>query len=231
MSNIFFGIPEGIVEGQWFESRMALVETGLHRFPQKGIDGNKEEGSAAIVLSGGYEDDTDFGDELIYTGEGGNDRGTRKQIDHQSWESPGNGGLVLSKRLKKPVRVIRGFSHKSDFSPKEGYEFAGLFYVVHYWEEIGKSGFKICRFRLEKIKDYQPSFNPMSLGIQIGCLALIEPLGKDPKWFGIGIQGPKVQLIGKESEFAKKLIGKVVGETIDFGNGFKVLEIKKYRSM
>ncbi|MDP3644936.1 MAG: YDG/SRA domain-containing protein [Bacteroidota bacterium] len=231
MSSIFFGIPEGIIEGQWFESRMALVEAGLHRSPQKGIDGNKVEGTAAIVLSGGYEDDKDFGDEIIYTGEGGNDRETKRQVDHQSWQSHGNAGLVISNELFKPVRVIRGYTHNSIFSPKSGYQFAGLFYVTDFWEEIGKSGFMICRFKLEKILEYESSENSMSLCIKIGCLTLLEPLGKEPKWFGIGIQGPKAQEIGKESEFAKHLIGKVVGETVDFGNGFKVLEIKKYRSL
>ena len=34
------------------------------------------------------------------------------------------------------------------FSPKTGYQYAGLYSVVDAWEETGKSGFKICRFRL-----------------------------------------------------------------------------------
>ena len=48
-----------------------------------------------------------------------------------------------------PVRVIRGYKHKSPFSPKDGYLYDGLYSVVHAWIEVGKSGYKICRIRLE----------------------------------------------------------------------------------
>lgn len=47
-----------------------------------------------------------------------------------------------------PVRVIRGFKHESDYSPKNWYVYSWLYSVVEAWEEKGKSGFKICRFRL-----------------------------------------------------------------------------------
>lgn len=47
-----------------------------------------------------------------------------------------------------PVRVIRGYKHNSKFSPKTGYTYAGFYRVVDAWEEKGKSGFKICRFKL-----------------------------------------------------------------------------------
>lgn len=40
------------------------------------------EGAAAIVMSGGYEDDYDIGTEILYTGEGGNDPSTGKQVAH-----------------------------------------------------------------------------------------------------------------------------------------------------
>lgn len=84
MSKLYFGSMPNIKEGQIFESRKALIEAGLHRSIQHGIDGNGIEGVAAIVVSGGYEDDLDLGDEIIYTGHGGNDPKTKKQIDHQS---------------------------------------------------------------------------------------------------------------------------------------------------
>jgi putative restriction endonuclease len=35
-----------------------------------GISGTRAEGADSIVVSGGYEDDEDFDDELIYTGAG-----------------------------------------------------------------------------------------------------------------------------------------------------------------
>jgi putative restriction endonuclease len=126
-----------------------MMPTSFHRNWGAGIDGNGKEGTAAIVLSGGYEDDFDSGDEIIYTGAGGNDPNTGKQIEDQTWDNRGNAGLLKSMNEGLPVRVIRGFNHKSDFSPKSGYTYAGLYSVVDAWEENGKSGYKICRFRLE----------------------------------------------------------------------------------
>jgi len=148
---IKFGEIPGIEEGYWFKERKDMMPSGFHRNWAAGIDGNKNEGAAAIVLSGGYEDDEDLGDEIIYTGAGGNDSNTGKQINDQTWENRGNAGLRLSMDHGLPVRVIRGHFHKSKFSPEKGYTYAGLYSVVDAWEEKGKSGFKICRFRLEYI--------------------------------------------------------------------------------
>lgn len=146
--DIIFGEIAGIEEGYWFEGRKEMMPSSFHRNWGAGIDGNGSEGTAAIVLSGGYEDDKDLGDEIIYTGAGGNDSNTGKQIADQTWENRGNAGLVKSMNEGLPVRVIRGHQHNSPFSPKTGYTYAGLFSVVDAWEETGKSGFKICRFRL-----------------------------------------------------------------------------------
>lgn len=228
MSSIFFGTPIGIREGQCFESRMTLVEADLHRYTVHGIDGNGKDGASAIVLSDGYEDDEDWGDYIIYTGQGGNDTNSKKQIDHQSWNSPGNKGLVVSQKRQLPVRVIRGFKHKSPFSPSSGYKYGGLYRVVDHWEDRGKSGFLICRFKLvkEEILDINYSFN-----IGVGAMVLLKSKENEPKWFSIGVDAPKAQKISKESKMAQLLSSKKVGETIDFGNGFKILEIRKYLSL
>ena len=58
--SIFFGIPEGVSEGDTFPSRRDLIDFRLHRSTQRGIDGNSTDGSSAIVISGGYNDDYDF---------------------------------------------------------------------------------------------------------------------------------------------------------------------------
>jgi putative restriction endonuclease len=146
---IIFGEIPGIGEGNWFEGRKEMMPTSFHRNWGAGIDGNGKEGTAAIVLSRGYEDDFDSSDEIVYTGAGGNDPNSGKQIEDQNWGNRGNAGLVKSMNEGLPIRVIRGFNHKSNFSPKSGYSYAGLYSVVDAWEEKGKSGFKICRFRLE----------------------------------------------------------------------------------
>jgi hypothetical protein len=84
---IIFGEIPGIEEGQWFEGRKEMMPTSFHRRWGSGIDGNAKEGTSAIVLSGGYEDDFDDGDEIIYTGAGGNDPNTGKQIKDSSFKS------------------------------------------------------------------------------------------------------------------------------------------------
>tara|TARA_B110000046_G_C12940007_1_gene375344 strand:- start:118 stop:1002 length:885 start_codon:yes stop_codon:yes gene_type:complete len=145
---IIFGEITGIKEGQSFQGRKEMMPTSFHRNWGAGIDGNVSLGTAAIVLSGGYEDDKDLGDEIIYTGAGGNDANSGKQVADQTWTNRGNAGLLKSMNEGLPVRVIRGHKHKSLFSPNSGYTYAGLYSVVDAWQETGKSSFKICRFRL-----------------------------------------------------------------------------------
>jgi putative restriction endonuclease len=53
-----------------FASRDELNKTGVHLPTRAGISGAAEEGADSIVLSGGYEDDRDDGDVIIYTGHG-----------------------------------------------------------------------------------------------------------------------------------------------------------------
>src|SRR4051794_39007349 len=75
-----FGHIPGYPEGSHFESRVELSEAGVHRAPVAGISGSEREGADSIVLSGGYEDDLDFGDEIVYTGHGGRDQETGRQV-------------------------------------------------------------------------------------------------------------------------------------------------------
>jgi putative restriction endonuclease len=93
---IIFGQIENIKEGYLFEGRKEMMPTSFHRNWASGIDGNGTEGTSAIVLSGGYEDDEDLGDLIIYTGAGGNDSNTGKQIEDQNWLHHGNAGLLKS---------------------------------------------------------------------------------------------------------------------------------------
>lgn len=46
---------------------------GVHRPHIAGIHGRETDCAYSIVLSGGYEDDIDNGDEFLYTGSGGRD--------------------------------------------------------------------------------------------------------------------------------------------------------------
>ena len=148
-----FGDIPGTSFGQQFASRRELAEAGIHRPLVAGISGSRADGADSIVLSGGYEDDEDHGDLIVYTGHGGNDPNTGRQIADQEW-SRGNQGLRVSQLRGLPVRVVRGSGLKSDYAPKSGFRYDGLYRVDETWQEIGRSGFRICRFRL--IRDQLP---------------------------------------------------------------------------
>lgn len=150
MAERLFGHVPGYPEGSLFENRAELSESRVHVPIQAGIAGSQSEGAESIVLSGGYEDDVDEGDTIVYTGHGGRDLSTGQQIRDQPF-SRGNRALALSKQNGLPVRVIRGSGHDSPYSPRYGYSYDGLHAVEDYWHEVGKSGFKIWRFRLVKI--------------------------------------------------------------------------------
>ncbi|NTS76320.1 HNH endonuclease [Catenovulum sp. SM1970] len=140
-----FGEIEGVTPGDQFENRIALREVGVHRPNQKGISGSAFEGADSIVLSGGYEDDEDYGDVIIYTGAGG--QKNNKQVSDQELIGV-NLALAKSKIEKLPVRVVRGHKHKHELSPVKGYRYAGLYDVESYWCETGKSGYKVYRYKL-----------------------------------------------------------------------------------
>lgn len=147
-----FGHIPGYPEGSLFQDRTELRESGVHRPIQAGISGSQTEGAESIVLSGGYEDDADYEDVIVYTGQGGRDQSTGQQVHDQPF-SRGNRALALSKQNGLPVRVIRGSRHDSPCSPPSGYSYDGLFAVEEFWRERGRSGFEVWRFRLVKISE------------------------------------------------------------------------------
>ena len=151
----FFGEIPGIPEGSEFENRHDLSGYGVHRPLQAGISGSQTEGADSIVLSGGYEDDEDLGDVIIYTGHGGRSLDTGFQVTDQQLVRQ-NLALALNCQRGLQVRVIRGYNHKSTFSPSQGYRYDGLFRVDSYWREKGRSGFFVWRFRLIKLDATTP---------------------------------------------------------------------------
>jgi len=147
-----FGHVPGYPEGSLFENRAELRASGVHLPIRAGISGSQTEGADSIVLSGGYEDDVDDGDLVIYTGHGGRDPSTGQQVHDQPFAG-GNRALALSKQNNLPVRVVRGSNHDSFHSPPSGYSYDGLYRVEGFWHDVGLSGFRIWRFRLVKIPD------------------------------------------------------------------------------
>ena len=141
----------GIAIGSHFADRRALYDANVHRALQAGIVGKEREGAESIVVSGGYADDRDFGDVIIYTGHGGNDQSTKQQIADQQFTA-GNLALATSCDRGLPVRVIRGSGGDPEHSPSAGFRYDGLYTVSRYWREIGIHGFLIWRYELHEIR-------------------------------------------------------------------------------
>jgi putative restriction endonuclease len=154
----------GYPAGTWFPNRAALAAAGIHPPLMAGISGWATDGADSIVLSGGYEDDLDIGDAIVYTGHGGNDPETGKQIADQTLTKQ-NQALAVSCREGLPVRVTRGARHRSDYSPPTGFQYDGLYRVDAFWSEHGQSGSLIWRFRLER------------LGGEVTTLPVVAPEG------------------------------------------------------
>jgi putative restriction endonuclease len=153
-TKIPFGEIAGIPEGTSFASFQEMNHAGIHRQRIAGIAYVANMGADSIVVSGGYEDDQDFGNEIIYTGQGGRDD-SGKQTSDQTL-TRGNLALAESEISNLPVRVIRG-AHKGNlFAPEVGYRYDGLYRVDSHWHESGKAGFKIYRFKLIKIAESMP---------------------------------------------------------------------------
>lgn len=154
MAERIFGEIQGISEGSTFATRKEAAAAGAHKPLQAGISGSKDDGSDSIVISGGYEDDFDSGDEIIYTGEGGQDDKGRHIADQEL--TRGNLALAKSEIDALPVRVIRGADKRNPFAPETGYRYDGLYRVDSHWHEIGKAGFLVYRFKLVKLDSSLP---------------------------------------------------------------------------
>jgi putative restriction endonuclease len=110
-----FGHIAAHAVGSSFASRRELYDSAIHRQLQGGISGTSVEGADSIVVSGGYEDDEDYGDVIIYTGQGGNVGGV--QVEDQRFKR-GNKALAISCDRGLPVRVVRGRGGDPAHSPQ-----------------------------------------------------------------------------------------------------------------
>ena len=148
-SNVdMIGEIEGVIEGQIFENRRELHDANVHRGLMRGIGARGE----SIVLSGGYADDKDYGDEIIYTGEGGRDSSTGLQVSDQTLTG-GNLALYNHYREGNPIRVSRGSNADSSYAPPSGYKYGGLYRIENVWSDIGRDGHKIWRYKFIKLSN------------------------------------------------------------------------------
>lgn len=143
------GEIEGALVGTLYKSREEVRLAKLHRPPMAGISYVTDGPAESIVISGGYEDDEDFGDVIIYTGQGGQDA-SKKQVQDQEIIR-GNRALIFSEEHESPIRIIRGSGGDPQFSPKSGYRYDGLYSVKNHWFEKSKNGPLVIRFELNQI--------------------------------------------------------------------------------
>jgi putative restriction endonuclease len=175
MAKPIFGELPGVPIGTRFANRDELSKAGVHRPSMAGIAGSRAGGGAeSIVLNGGYEDDLDEGSWIVYTGQGGNDPESGRQIADQEL-TRGNLALTVNELEGIPVRVIRGYKNVSKLSPHAGFRYDGLYYVDKHWHQKGRAGFRIYRFLLRQASvEISPETIAPVLGFRVADRQLVE---------------------------------------------------------
>jgi len=147
MNGPVFGHVGTARPGDLFESRLELSLRRQHRPRQAGICATRKEGAESIVLSDKYEDDEVHDDFILYTGHGGRHQETGKQVADQIL-TDSNLGLARSEVTGLPVRVYRKVRIPAG---TQAFRYEGLFRMTSHQHTVGKSGFKVFRFRLEPV--------------------------------------------------------------------------------
>jgi [histone H3]-lysine9 N-dimethyltransferase len=146
------GTVPGVEIGDIFYFRMELCIIGLHAPSMGGIDYmttkfGKDEDSVAIciVSAGGYENEDDDTDVLVYSGQGGNNRNTEERHDQKL--ERGNLALERSLHRKNEIRVVRGFKDPFCLTGKI-YIYDGLYKIHESWKERTKYGVNCFKYKL-----------------------------------------------------------------------------------
>ncbi|OMP08119.1 hypothetical protein COLO4_06766 [Corchorus olitorius] len=157
------GTVPGVEVGDIFFFRMEMCLIGLHAPSMAGIDymglkvsQDEEPVAVSIVSSGGYEDDSEDGNVLIYSGQGGNAYKRGLETTDQKLE---RGNLALEKSLHRgnEVRVIRGVKDIANLTGKI-YVYDGLYKIRESWVEKGKSGSNVFKYKLVRISGQLEAF-------------------------------------------------------------------------
>ncbi|KAK9741238.1 hypothetical protein RND81_03G091500 [Saponaria officinalis] len=159
------GAVPGVEIGDIFYFRMEMCVLGLHAQSMGGIDymsvkdeSGEEPLAVGIVSSGGYDDNVEDQDVLIYTGQGGgNYSGKGKQPGEASDQKLERGNLALerSARRQNQIRVIRGIRDLVNPAIKI-YVYDGLYTIQDSWIDKAKSGVSTFKYKLVRIPG-QPS--------------------------------------------------------------------------
>ncbi|KAL3698274.1 hypothetical protein R1sor_012350 [Riccia sorocarpa] len=174
------GSIPGVRVGDKFKFREELLLLIVTRTTQAGIeyipasesdyvgkDGRRVSVAVSVVCSGGYKDNEDDGESLVYVGSGGHKNlvkssGATDQKEKDQKLVRGNLALRNSSELGVPVRVIRGEMHYEDNRRmRKRYCYDGLYDVKKYYKAVGSAGSKVWKFLLVKRKKQAVMlFNP-----------------------------------------------------------------------
>ncbi|KMT15080.1 hypothetical protein BVRB_3g062020 [Beta vulgaris subsp. vulgaris] len=153
------GPVPGVEVGDIFNYRVELAIIGLHTPILGGIattQTGKDAVAVSVVASGGYDNDVDSSDVLIYTGQGGNSTSGDKQPEDQKMIQ---GNLALKNCIdrKTVVRVIRGFRERKPSETRRRsktvatYTYDGLYTVEKYWHDLGSHGKLVYKFEMRRV--------------------------------------------------------------------------------
>ncbi|KAI3964942.1 hypothetical protein MKW92_031282 [Papaver armeniacum] len=158
------GIVPGVEIGDIYFFRMEMCLVGLHAPVMAGIDymslkidQEDETLAVSIVSSGGYEDDAEYGDVLIYSGQGG--AANKKEGKEASDQKLERGNLALERSLRRgnDVRVIRGMKDVGNVSARI-YVYDGLYRLQESWTEKGKAGTNVFKYKLVRVPGQPEAF-------------------------------------------------------------------------
>ncbi|XP_020975992.1 histone-lysine N-methyltransferase, H3 lysine-9 specific SUVH6-like isoform X1 [Arachis ipaensis] len=156
-TNRILGSVPGVEVGDEFQYRVELAMVGLHQRIQSDIDYVMHNGKTlamSVITLGGYEDELDDSNVLIYTSLVGNN--TDKEVEDQKLEQC-NRALRNSIDEKNPVRVIR--ATESMHGKGKKYVYDGQYVVENCWQDDGPHGSPVLRYRLQRIPDQpEPSW-------------------------------------------------------------------------
>ncbi|CAH1133447.1 unnamed protein product [Ceutorhynchus assimilis] len=164
------GPVPGIEVGTCWKFRAGVASAGVHRPMVAGIHGQSSDCAYSVVLSGGYEDDVDNGNEFYYTGAGGRDLKGNKRTNKQCFDqtltrtnralasncyaklNSREGATSTDWKKGQPVRVVRSYKlgKHSEYAPKEGFRYDGTYKVVKYFQQRGQSGHMVWRYLLRR---------------------------------------------------------------------------------
>ncbi|ORZ34731.1 PUA-like domain-containing protein, partial [Catenaria anguillulae PL171] len=160
-ANRTFGPILGVPVGSLFYFRQDVHHAGIHRGFVAGIFGHEQFGCWSICVNGGYPEDIDEGDRIVFTGSGGRELATKnlRTADQSCDQSPNNkcnASLIKSHATGLPIRVVRGPKSHSPYTPVGAYRYDGLYRCTNWEFATGKTGFRVLRFTLERLEGQTP---------------------------------------------------------------------------